>query len=294
MKYGAAVIALALAGLVAGASAPAAEIEEGDQPTLDQLKTVLMTGSIRGREAAAERLAALRTPEATAVLIDGFADSMAAYLAADALEKAVKTNSEGMTALLIPGLAHKDFRARMLTAYMVGLCRDAAGSVPLSKLLKDDNYNVRMYAAEALRTSGDKNAVPALVEALKDSYPLVRMHAAAALGVIKDASAVPGLTAALEDSAAAINAAAALGAIGGAEAETGLLKRIRDPQRGVAWAAIEALGACGRNPETAAALKTLAVSAADARTKKECVTAIAAILGRASPAVSERTRRAGQ
>ena len=264
-----------------GAQARAVEIEEGDQPSFEQLKTVLLNGSIRGREAAAERLTHLRTQEAQAVLFDGLADSVSAYLVADALEKSVQSKPEGMAALLRPGLSHRDYRTRMWTAYLLGLCPDPASSAPLAALLRDDNFNVRMYAAEALRRTAGPDAVPALIAALKDKYPLVRLHAAAALGPLKSPTAVPSLNAALDDPDAALNAATALGQIGGAEAETALVQRIQDPRPNVAWAALAALAAWGSAPATLAELKTLAAATADARTKRECEAAVQAIAGRA-------------
>ncbi|MFH1707372.1 MAG: HEAT repeat domain-containing protein [Planctomycetota bacterium] len=278
------VILLAAAALALCAALPvrAVEVEEGDNLSVPQLRTVLLTGSIRGREAAATALAALRTPEAMAALFDGLADQQGAIPAAEALEKACKAKAEGMAPLLLPGLNHADYRSRSFTAYMLGVCADKAASAPVAGLLADTNFNVRIYAAEALRSCGDKAAVPALIKALKDTHPIVRLHAAAALGVIKDPSAIPALTAALADPTAAINAARALGAIGGAEAEAALLATIRDKRRAVAWSAISALGACGRKP-SADALNTLAAETKDPRTARDCATAVAAIAGRTTP-----------
>jgi HEAT repeat protein len=260
---------------------PAIEIEKDDKPTTTQMRDVLLNGSLRGRAEAAQRLMALATPEAMAALFDGMADTYAAYIAADAVLQRAIQKPEGLAPLLLPGLKHKDYRTRMLTAYMLGKTGDKAASSELSVALSDESRDVRLYSAQALRKAGDKNAVPALIKALSDQYGLVRLQAAAALGQIGDSSAIPGLIKALDDPDAAINAARALGKLGGKEAEDALVAKIKAPDPAVSWAVIEALGACSKTPAVSQQLKDLAKTTTNERTKKTCEDASAAIDGRA-------------
>jgi HEAT repeat protein len=69
--------------------------------------------------------------------------------------------------------------------------------------LKDKDWNVRFWAAEALGDIGPKaeKAVPALIQAFNDKESMVRQYAAIALGKIgpKAAKAVPALSQASMD-----------------------------------------------------------------------------------------------
>jgi len=262
-------------------SIPAIEIEKDDKPTTAQMREILLSGSLRGRAEAAQRLMALATPEAMAALFDGMSDTYAAYIAADAVLQRVIQKPDGLAPLLFPGLKHKDFCTRMLTAYMLGKTGDKSASAELSAALSDENRDVRLYSAQALRKAGDKNAVPALIKALSDQYGLVRLQAAAALGQIGNSSAAPNLAKALDDPDAAINAARALGKLGGKEAEDALIAKIKAPDPVVSWAVIEALGAFSKSPAVSQQLKDLAKSATNERTKKSYEDASAAIDGRA-------------
>src|SRR5579885_401940 len=70
----------------------------------------------------------------------------------------------------------------------------------LTKLLRDDNVDVRRAAAKALtRMPHTEAAVPALVAALKDEDPFVRDNAVDALCSMPPAEVVPGLIRALKD-----------------------------------------------------------------------------------------------
>ncbi|MDD5436422.1 MAG: HEAT repeat domain-containing protein, partial [Candidatus Omnitrophica bacterium] len=67
----------------------------------------------------------------------------------------------------------------------------------LIKALKDQDSDIRQYAAETLGKIGDKEALPALNEALKDEKDEVGVSIAIALGRIGDKRAVPALIKAL-------------------------------------------------------------------------------------------------
>ena len=84
----------------------------------------------------------------------------------------------------------------------------------LIKDLKDEHWEIRFYAAEALIKIG-KPAVKPLIEALKDKNRFVHSYAANALGKIGDNGAVPALIKTLKDENWYVrsSAAAALGEI---------------------------------------------------------------------------------
>ncbi len=70
---------------------------------------------------------------------------------------------------------------------------------PLIKALKNDNWQVRWHAAEALGGIGDENAVDSLAKSLDDENPLVKKTAATSLGNIGNVNAVKFLKKALND-----------------------------------------------------------------------------------------------
>lgn len=103
-------------------------------------------------------------------------------------------------------LNHPRSRLRYNAALVLGRIKDARSVGPLvSALTRDEDYEVRMWSADALGKLSEKwsvdalgNAVPALIEALKDKDPNVRQKAAYALGTMKAAEAVPALIEALQ------------------------------------------------------------------------------------------------
>ena len=88
----------------------------------------------------------------------------------------------------------------------LGLCAGRAAAqardpVPaLTKLLRDENVDVRRAAAKALtRMPRTQGAIPALIEALKDADPFVRDNAVDAICSMAPGEVVPGLIRALKD-----------------------------------------------------------------------------------------------
>lgn len=70
---------------------------------------------------------------------------------------------------------------------------------PLINALKDEDWQVRVWAAEALGKMGDNRGVEPMIQDLKDEDSDVRMGAARSLGNIGDERAVEPLTQALKD-----------------------------------------------------------------------------------------------
>lgn len=89
--------------------------------------------------------------------------------------------------------------------------------VPLLAAAKDKDADVRMQVASALARIGDPKAVPVLKEMLQDPDAEVREHAVMALGEVRDQSAVEALVGALKSSDPTVrrSAAMALGQRGG-------------------------------------------------------------------------------
>ena len=109
--------------------------------------------------------------------------------------------------------------------------------------LKDNDWNVRYSAAEALGRIGGDKAVEPLITALKDKDNSVRYSAAQALGRIGGDKAVEPLIAALKDNVNSVrySAAQALGSIGGDKAFEPLIAALKDEDYSVRSSAAEAL-----------------------------------------------------
>jgi len=125
---------------------------------------------------------------------------------------------------------------------------------PLIKALKDENWNVRREAAEALGEIGvNKEQLETIIEMLKNGKRWEERHGAAmALGCLEDIRAVPALIAALKDKNEDVGreAAGALGKIGEAnpgsteilKAVPALINALKDENKNMRERAAEALG----------------------------------------------------
>ncbi|MGH8547746.1 MAG: HEAT repeat domain-containing protein, partial [Methylococcales bacterium] len=122
----------------------------------------------------------------------------------------------------------------------------------LVNALHDEDYNVRVLAAQALGRLGsaaNEAVIPGLLAALRDDHDHVRWRAAKALGGLGSAAneaVISGLLAALrdDDDGVRLRAAGALGGLGSAANEaviSALLAALRDDDYHVRGSAAEAL-----------------------------------------------------
>jgi HEAT repeat protein len=114
----------------------------------------------------------------------------------------------------------------------------------LGGLLKDNDPEVRVFAANLLGDIKDRRAVQDLIRAMKDTDSNVRVASTEALGKIGDSEAVEALSRALDDEPwVVMSAIKSLGDIGGEEALQALYECLeRDEYRGITFDAIEAAG----------------------------------------------------
>jgi len=114
----------------------------------------------------------------------------------------------------------------------------------LVALLKDDDPEVRIFAANLLGDIKDRRAVQDLIRAMKDTDSNVRVASTEALGKIGASEPVAALSAALNDEPwVVMSAIKSLGDIGGGEALQVLYGCLeRDEYRGITFDAIEAAG----------------------------------------------------
>lgn len=74
-----------------------------------------------------------------------------------------------------------------------GLRKDTGAAPGLTDALKEEDPEIRYWAADALGKIGSVSAVPALIAALRDPFDAVRMSACVALGDLKAREALPDL-----------------------------------------------------------------------------------------------------
>jgi HEAT repeat protein len=114
----------------------------------------------------------------------------------------------------------------------------------LIRLMKDDDPEARIFAANLLGNIRNRGALPILVEGLRDPDVNVRLASTEALGKIGDADAVQPLSEVLQDEPwVAMAAITSLGDIGGGGALSVLYPCLEmDEYQGITFAAIEKAG----------------------------------------------------
>ena len=113
--------------------------------------------------------------------------------------------------------------------------------------LKSDSAEMRSYAAQALESMGDMQAVLPLINALRDADSTVRRFAISSLGALRDGRAVESLIPFLNDAEPDMRCAAAvaLGDLRAAHSVEPLIAALDDPDRSVCSATVIALGKIG-------------------------------------------------
>ena len=113
--------------------------------------------------------------------------------------------------------------------------------------LKSDSAEMRSYAAQALESMGDAQAVLPLINALQDVDSTVRCFAISSLGALRDVRAVESLIPFLNDVEPDMRCAAAvaLGDLRAVHSVDPLIAALNDPDRSVCSATIIALGKIG-------------------------------------------------
>jgi HEAT repeat protein len=160
-----------------------------------------------------------------------------------------------------------------------------ARAVPvLVDALSDDDWRIRLYAADVLGQIGTAEAVPALIDALRDPETRVRWRAANALGAMQHRAAVPDLIDLLRDSSAdvRITAAWALGQIKDGAAVPELIRLLSHREWRVRWAVAEALWEIGE-PSIPALMEVLRDP--DEHIRRAAIRALAEIGAPAVPAL---------
>lgn len=133
---------------------------------------------------------------------------------------------------LIKAVKNEDFQVRHQAVDALGKMGGQAVVPVLIEALGDSNKSVRSHAIFALSQIGQP-AVPALIDALHKEERRIPSHAALALGKIGDATAVPELIEALSNPSMIFNATQALGDIGDLRAVPVLIPLLNDQDPGV-------------------------------------------------------------
>ena len=123
----------------------------------------------------------------------------------------------------------EDEEVRNFAAVMIGTLGDAAGAAPLVEALSDPDLNVRHAAAASLGQIGSSEAVPALIRVL-EGEPWLQYPAINALSEIGDPRAVPPLLELLGEEMLTAPVLDALGRLAGARGASA--RRAVSPRRG--------------------------------------------------------------
>ncbi|GET37403.1 HEAT repeat domain-containing protein [Microseira wollei] len=140
----------------------------------------------------------VKAKEAVPVIVEllDFPEDGVRSNAASALGKIANKDVGGK---LLPLLKDPDSYIRTEAVESLGLLGYAQGLHDIVDLLQtDEDYLVRLCAAEALGNLNDKSAMPALIAALNDSNEGVRAYAADSIGLLGVVEALPILQQKLE------------------------------------------------------------------------------------------------
>jgi HEAT repeat protein len=142
--------------------------------------------------------------------------------------------------------SHNPFSSRVDVSSLETLVQQFDAS-PLIPLLKDENAEVRNYAAKTLGFLGDSRAVEPLLPLLKDENVKVRNSAAKALSSLSESKTIESLIALLKDENVEKRKSAvkALGSLGDPKAVNLLIPLLEDKESKVRASAAQALGRLG-------------------------------------------------
>ena len=136
------------------------------------------------------------------------AATQSGYLQAESRELAGEINTKDTAGIgsLLKALknTNTDIRVRAMTS--LALMQDERATLPLVRLLSDEDFIVRYNAALALGEIRDERAVVPLIQALGDEDIMVRSFVAEALGRIGDQRAIEPLIDQVENNDAALEA----------------------------------------------------------------------------------------
>ncbi len=143
---------------------------------------------------------------------------------------------------LILALKDNDWNVRMCAAEALGKIGDTRAIDPLIHTLKEEEEDVRESAAEALGKIGSTKAIDPLIQTLKDKKGNVRESAAEALGKIGEPAVEP-LIHAMDDEEenVRLGAAWALGELRDGRAVEPLISALIDENLDIQWSVTEAL-----------------------------------------------------
>ena len=146
---------------------------------------------------------------------------------------------------------------RCVAAKQAGVLGRAGLVEDLEKLLSDEYYNVREYAALSLGALESKKSIPKLCEVKEDNLTLAAVTEA--LGMIGSPKALPHLRELIKHESYRVrkNAAEAIGKIGEKESQSELIKALTDDDYEVRVAAAKALGILGSKDALPALEKAL-------------------------------------
>jgi HEAT repeat protein len=150
---------------------------------------------------------------------------------------------------------NEDAEVRKYAAQALGQIGNESAISALIQLLNDEDSKVRVSAAQALGQIGNESAISALIQLLNDEDSKVRVSAAQALGQIGNESAISALIQALkdEDSRVRVSAAQALSEVDSESTTPALIQALKDEDSKVRVSAAQALGKVG-NPVAISAL----------------------------------------
>ena len=221
------------------------------EPALEPLLQALQDQTDWVRMEAAKSLGKLGSPKAVESLMNVFKDRDAGSTLRKAIADALAQIGPPAIEALAASLKEDHWEIRFLAAEALGVIGDPRAAASLTALLKDDHPQVRLTAAKALMKLDDPRALQAVVAVLKDPVESHRIAALEVLAKRRARQAVPAILTAMKDPEPRVRAKAAevLGMLGDASAVDPLQTALRDPFSPVRSNAAKALTQLGWKPQ---------------------------------------------
>lgn len=206
-----------------------------------------------------------------------------------AIEILVDIASPAVVSSVIP-LLRDELSAPLRNMAVEILSRTGSHDVEsIARLLREENGDVRRFAADILGVIGDKCSISSLVTALKDENPNVRSSAANSLGMIGDRAAITPLIESLEiekDEWVIFSEIEALGKVGDETITGPLMRFMEGGSEPLMLASVEALKRFNV-PDVAGALIALLDTAND-EVKREALKILVDMLESSSDCFSKK------
>ncbi len=216
---------------------------KGEPPDIEIVCGMLLDADVEIINKAVDVISSINHPETVKYLLPALKDENE-FSRRAAVEVLNEIGTAGSVKYLLEAVADQDWWVRARASDALGRIGGPRVVDAVLELIRDENEDIRRAAIEILNTCRDERAVDELIKATTDTDWWVSERAADALAEIGDQKAAPAMVAMLQRGGRGLPVAIrALGKLGDKRALERILPHIKNPDKHVKGAAIEASAA---------------------------------------------------